>query len=168
MTSVAAMTSAKLKLLSDVADARLRNRELSEINRQLQAEIDAKRLAEDAVQTRNAWFRAILENAPIEIALKDREGRIMAISKNVAEDQGRSQEAFIGKTTKDPIPSEVAATYMAADRKIVQDRQPIQQAVTEDWEGNQHHFLNEKFPLRDEAGRIIGICSLTSDMPQVK
>ncbi len=168
LISVAAMTSAKLRLLQDAQVALLRNQELSEINRRLQAEIDARRSAESAVQTRDAWLRAILENAPIEIALKDREGRIMAISRNVAKDQGRGLGDYIGKTTAELIPPDVAAAYMAADRKIVEDGRPIQQAVTEEWEGRTRHFLNEKFPLRDDSGHIIGICSLTSDMTQLK
>ncbi len=168
LTSVAAMTSAKLRLLEDTEEALRQNREPNEMNRRLEAEMDARRTAENAVETRDVWLRAILENAPIEIALKDREGRIMAISRNVVEDQGRTIDEFIGKTTKDLIPPEVAATYMDADRVVVDEGRPIQQAVTEEWEDHTRHFLNEKFPLRDDAGRIIGVCSLTSDMTQLK
>lgn len=168
LTSVAAMASAKLRLLADTDETLLRNRELSEINRRLKAEMDARREAEHAVRTRETWLRAILENAPIEIALKDRRGRIMAISRNVAQDQGRTLDDFVGKTTEELIPPEVAATYMAADRLVVEEGRPLQQAVTEDWEGHKRHFLNEKFPLRDDSGEIIGVCSLTSDMTQLK
>lgn len=168
LTSIAAMTGAKLRLLENTEEALRRNLELSEINQRLQAEMDARRTAENAVQTRDVWLRAILENAPIEIALKDRDGRIVAISRNVARDQGRPLSDFIGKTTAQLIPPEVAAVYMAADRGVVTEGQPIQQAVTEEWEGRTRHFLNEKFPLRDAAGDIIGVCSLTSDMTQLK
>ncbi len=145
-----------------------KNRELRETNRLLRAEIDARRAAEEAVRTRDLWLRAILDNAPIEIALKDRRGRIMAISQNVARDHGLSTDAYVGKTTENFIPPEVAASYMLADQEIIADGRPIQQAVTEDWEGRTRHLLNQKFPLRDENGTIIGICSLTSDMTQLK
>jgi PAS domain S-box-containing protein len=46
-------------------------------------DITGRKRAEEAVRTRDAWLRAIMENAPIQIVLKDTEGRIMAISRNV-------------------------------------------------------------------------------------
>ncbi len=167
LTSVAAMTSAKLKLLSEAEDAETRNQELYDINQRLLAEIDARRVAEDAVQTRNVWLRAILENAPIEIVLKDREGRIMAISDNVAREQASEAKDCLGKTTEAFVPAEVAAIYMQADQRVVTDGKPIQQRVIEEWEGRRRHFLNEKFPLRDDSGEIIGVCSITSDMTEL-
>ena len=124
--------------------------------------------AERAVRTRDTWLRAILDNAPTEIAIKDTEGRIMAISKNVSEILGRPIEDFMGGTTADFLPKETADIYMAADRKVLETGLPLQQEVLEEENGAPRHSLNNKFPLRDEQGQVIGICSLTSDITQMK
>ncbi len=131
-------------------------------------DVTEQREAEEAVRTRNTWLRAILENAPVEIVLKNRDGKIMAISKNVADEFGSDTQDFVGYVTSDIIPLPVAQVYMAADRKVVETGEPIQQSVVEEWEGYTRHLLNQKFPLRNGGGEIIGVCSITSDLSQLK
>ncbi|MDH3476017.1 MAG: PAS domain S-box protein, partial [Rhodospirillales bacterium] len=131
-------------------------------------DITGRKRAEEAVRTRDAWLRAILENAPIQIVLKDTEGRIMAISRNVAEILGRAVEDFIGRTTADFLPTEIADIYMTADREVMASGRPLQQEVVEEQDGSATHLLSAKFPLRDERGQIVGICSLTSDITEMK
>ncbi len=131
-------------------------------------DVTEQREAEEAVRTRDSWLRAILENSPVEIVLKDREGKIMAISKNVADEFGSDAEDFVGFVTADIIPLPVAQLYMAADRKVMESGEPIQQSVVEEWEGYTRHLLNQKFPLRNGGGEIIGVCSITNDLSQLK
>ncbi len=57
---------------------------------------------------------------------------------------------------------------MAADRAVIENGELVQQEVTEERDGAPLHFMNAKFPLKDGAGVIIGICSLTSDVTQMK
>ncbi|MDH3595339.1 MAG: PAS domain S-box protein [Rhodospirillales bacterium] len=131
-------------------------------------DVSGHKRAEAAVRTRDAWLRAILENAPIQIVLKDTQGRIMALSENVADSFGLTMDDFIGRTTADFLPDDVAERYMAADREVVETGRTIQQEILEDWEGVARHYLSAKFPLRDDGGRIAGVCSLTSDITEVK
>ncbi|MBT3558194.1 MAG: PAS domain S-box protein [Rhodospirillales bacterium] len=126
-----------------------------------------KRLNEK-VRTRDAWLSAILENAPIEIVLKDTEGRIMAISRSVSDDLGCGREGFLGLTTADFLPDDIAAIYMTADREVVESGKLIQQEVAEEIDGVMRHSLNAKFPLRDEDGKINGVCSLTTNITEIK
>ncbi len=116
-----------------------------------------------------AWLRAIFEYAPIEIVLKDTEGRIVAISGNVAEYFGRKAEDFIGRTTADFLPRHVAEVYMAADREVMETGEPSQQEVREEVDGRELRYsLSSKFPLRDDTGVVTGICSLTTDITDIK
>ncbi len=131
-------------------------------------DITERRKAEETVRTRDLWLRAILENAPIQIVLKDTEGRIMAISRNAAETHGVPMDELVGRTTADFLPRRVAEAYMSTDREVVETGRVIQQEVVEDWDGVTRHLLNSKFPLRDDSGQIVGVCSLTNDMTEVK
>ncbi len=126
------------------------------------------KVAEEAVRTRDAWLRAILDNAPIQIALKDTDCRLMAVSGNTAAEFGFDNSAFIGRSTADFLPAEVAGRYLAADREVLATGEPRQQVVVEDHGGRTRHLLNAKFPLRDDQGRIVGVCSLTSDITEMK
>jgi len=168
LNTIAAMTSAKLKLIGEAYRVAARTEELYDLNSQLREEVEERQRAEAAVRQRDAWLRAILENAPIEIALKDRQGRIMAASRNVAELVGTTSEEAVGHTSADFIPGDVAEIYMAADRRVVETGEPIQHEVTETWSGKTRHYLNAKFPLRDEDGAILGVCSLTNDITGLK
>ncbi len=131
-------------------------------------DITEQKRAEETIRTRDAWLRAIFENAPIEIVLKDTEGRCMAVSRNIADTLGVEMDDLIGGTTADFFPDHIAAIYMAADRKVLETGQPIQQEIVEETDGSTRYSLNAKFPLKDDSGRITGICSLTSDITEVK
>ncbi len=168
LNTIAAMTSAKLKLIDEAYRVAARTEELYSLNSQLREEVEERQRAEAAVRQRDAWLRAILENAPFEIVLKDKQGRIMAASRNIAEALGITPEEAIGRTTADFFPDDVARIYMAADRRVVETGETSQQEVTETWRGETRHYLNAKFPLTDEDGEIVGIVSLTNDITGLK
>ncbi|MCZ6772585.1 MAG: PAS domain S-box protein, partial [Proteobacteria bacterium] len=124
---------------------------------------------EEAIRTRDAWLEGIMENTPTQIVLKDIEGRIMAISQNAAEALGLSREDFIGHTTADFLPAEIADIYMNADREVIEtDRLAQQEVAEENEDGSIRHMLSAKFPLKDGGGQILGVCSLTTDITEMK
>lgn len=128
---------------------------------------DYKQIEED-VRTRDAWLRTILDNAPIQIALKDTEGRIMALSRTVSNYNDLTVEDCLGRKTSDLLPAEIAEIYEQADREVLRTGRPIQQEVVEEHGDKTWRFLNAKFPLRDDSGRITGVCSLTNDITELK
>ncbi|SLN35366.1 PAS domain-containing protein [Oceanibacterium hippocampi] len=131
-------------------------------------DISGTKRADERIRARDAWLGAILDNAPIEIILKDKEGRIQAVSRNVAEEIGRPPDALIGLRTRDYLPPEIATIYEEADRRVIETGEPYQQEVEESADGKVRTFLNAKFPLRDENGEIIGVCSIVSDVTDQK
>lgn len=123
---------------------------------------------EKDIRTREVWLRAILENSPLQIVLKDTERRIMAISKNVGATLELTPSEFIGFRTSDFLPPELAEIYDKADRHVLATGEALQQETVEELDGKTQHYLNAKFPLRDDAGVIIGVCSLTSEISDLK
>ena len=131
-------------------------------------DVTEQRRAEETLRTREAWLSAILDNSPVEIVLKDTDGRIIAISRNVADILGLEVNDLIGGTTANFLSDHVAAEYMAGDRKVLETGRPLQREIVEEMEGSTRHYLNEKFPLKDGVGEITGICSISSDITELK
>lgn len=92
--------------------------------------------AEEMVRTRDIWLSAILKNVQIEIVLKDTEGRIMAISRNLVEILGYSEGELIGGTIRDYLPASVAERYMAADQCVMETGRSEQQEIREEVDGD--------------------------------
>jgi|GEM_PF-774978 len=131
-------------------------------------DITERKQLNEQVLTRDAWLTAIFENSPIEIVLKDTDGRIVAISDNVPSTLGFERDDFIGRTAADFLPDHIADIYMAADRKVVETGEPLQREIVEEVDGVVRYSLSQKFPLRGEDGVITGICSLTTDFTEMK
>ena len=145
-----------------------RTAELQATNRKLRDEIAERQRAEKTIRERDAWLRGILENSPVEIVLKDTEGRFMAASRNIIEIFGNEPKGYFGLTTRDFLPEEIARIYMDADRKVVESGQSLQQEVREERDGKVRYSLSTKFPLNDDQGRVVGVCSITSDITDAK
>lgn len=122
----------------------------------------------EQIHQRDAWLRAIFENTPAEIVLKDRDLRIIAVSRNVAEARGSTMADVVGKTTKDFFSPDIAEIYEAADRKVIETGETVQQEVEEVEDGEVRYYHNSKFPLRDRNGEITAIGSISMDMTEIK
>ena len=123
---------------------------------------------EEAVRVRDDWLRAILENSLTEIILKDTEGRILAVSRSVADVHGLQREDFVGRTSADFLPDDLAKRNSDADQEVVTTGRPKQWEVTEEIDGALRYLLNAKFPLRNQDGTITGVCSMTNDITDMK
>lgn len=122
----------------------------------------------DVLAERERWLQAIFEFAPVQIVLKDLDGRIMGISGNVATDLGIPVEDFIGRTTADFLPADIAAKYMAADRLVAETGRATQGEVVEPGDDGTRHYVMAKFPIRDRAGSVTAICSLTTEITDLR
>lgn len=124
--------------------------------------------AEQEARQRESWLLAILENSPTEIVLKDLDLNCIAVSKNVAENRGIAMKDVIGKSMREVFPSNIAAIYEVADQKVLESNDAVRQDMLEIAEEGERYIHNVEFPLRDDAGRMIGIGSLSTDMTEFK
>jgi len=109
--------------------------------------------AEEEIKTRDSWLRSIFRNAPIEIILKDTDGRIIAASDNVASILGVDNDDLIGNTLADFMSSQIADSFVASDREVLETGEPVKQELVEEIDGVTRYLLNEKFPLQDDVAR---------------
>ncbi len=128
---------------------------------------DQTRAAEDLRQS-EARLRAIMDHAPMEIFLKDAEGRYAEINRRYEEMWGITNEEIKGKLPIDIHREEHAKASRARDLAVLESgRVMAREVVTvfDDGERDQHMI---KFPVMDADGCVAGLGGIVIDITDRK
>ncbi|MBF0334322.1 MAG: PAS domain-containing protein [Alphaproteobacteria bacterium] len=128
-------------------------------------DVTALRRAEMALIEKEAALRAILDNFPFMIWLKDVEGRLVAVNTVYAQACGRDDPAqVVGLADADLWPPDLAASHVADDRAVLEtgQRKMIDEPVSLD--GERRWVETFKTPVRDPAGRVLGTAGFARDI----
>ena len=129
----------------------------------------ARTLAEQTIATRERYQRALLDNFPFLVWLKDTESRFLAVNQHLADAAGAlSPEAMLGKTDFDYFPKEMAQQYRDDDYDIMvtgQKSNVFEEIVTQT--GRTWHETY-KAPVRDANGKILGTVGFARDVSDRK
>lgn len=140
---------------------------LRTLNRRLTNEIAERKITEDRLKESDARIKAIMENSPSAILLKDLDGRYQVVNPRVREWYGLGEDDLIGKTTADVFPFKDAVAYVSQDREALE----LDRAVTREYrirwnDGTRHTIVSTKFPVRDAGEKLIGVGTLNSDITE--
>ncbi len=116
------------------------------------------------VPTQGSLLQQIIDGAPSPIFLKDREGRFITINAALEKMLGIGHAELRGKTDYDLFPKDRADYYRAHDRRVTETGESLQVEEIADLPDGHHVFLATKFPLRDEAGKVFGVCAISHDI----
>ena len=129
---------------------------------------DLKR-AQRAAQESEARFKAILDNAPMVVHLKDPDGRFVHVNKAFLSEWGCEQESIVGRLCEDIFPEEMAQEYVALDAEVLRERMVREreiEAVTADGRRTSRRVV--KFPVKDTEGGFLGIGTIDVNITQRK
>ncbi len=128
---------------------------------------ESKRVGQ-ALRENEERFRAVVDNSPAKIHIKDARGRYILINPLAEELFGVTEKAARGKTTHDIFPKEQADAFTAHDQGVLDAGQAVE--GEEDWrrEDGVHTYLTVKFPIFDFAGGITGIGAIGTDITDRK
>ena len=134
-------------------------------------DITAIKNAEDAIKYERNLLRALIDNLPDSVYVKDRESRKIISNPVDMKYLGVSAESdVLGKNDYDMYPKEVAESSFADDQYVFKTGQP--QINKEDFfidnQGQKHWMLNSKVPIRDDNGNIIGLVGIGRDITDRK
>lgn len=83
-------------------------------------DITSERQAQAALKAREQYQRALLDNFPFMVWLKDAESRFVAVNQPFAANFGLpSAESLVGKTDLDIVPRKQAETFLAEDQAVL-------------------------------------------------
>jgi len=109
---------------------------------------------------------AVLDATPEVVAVKDRDGRYLAVNAAAARVMGRAPDAIVGRTDDELYPPDVAAALRAVDRRVVDEARTIvatQHLPDAGSGGRVRAWASVRAPFRDAAGRVAGVIVTSRD-----
>jgi PAS domain S-box-containing protein len=128
--------------------------------------IERKR-AEQALSEQHKLLRTVIDNLPDLIYAKDTNGRLFLNNSAHLRFLGAAKrEDVLGKTVYDCFPKEIADAFFADEQRVIQSGRPLvnQEEASVDRAGRRVWVLTTKVPLRDEAGKPLGLIGITRDI----
>ena len=136
----------------------------------LQREVAEREKVEVALRIREAQIRAIFDNTPIYLNLKDLEGRYLLVNKPYEDWLGCPASEIIGKKASDFIAdAEELKTILAAERRVIETGEVDEQEVSVARPGGRvHDRIIIRFPVKAADGLLTGIGTSAIDITERK
>jgi PAS domain S-box-containing protein len=131
-------------------------------------DITARRRAVQAMQESEQRLRAIIDNWPAALFVKDAQGRYLMANRAFAPAVGRDADEVLGKTDFDFFPEDVARRLRADDEEVLRTGANVQYEETVPVHGCPRTFLTVKFPLAGAASTPYAVCGIATDMTDRK
>lgn len=115
-----------------------------------------------------ALMTELFEHVPdAAFFVKDRDGRYVAVNQSLVERVGfRERKALLGRHVREVFPADLADRYAAQDAAVCRTGRPVRDRLELHWYPRRQKgwCLTTKLPLRDEAGRIVGVVGISRDL----
>jgi PAS domain S-box-containing protein len=122
----------------------------------------------DMLRQREQYQRALLDNFPFMVWLKDEGSRFLAVNEAFAKVFGwPSAESLIGKTDLDIAPAELAELYRSDDQAVLKSGRPKHVEELIETGGRRIWFETYKSPLSLD-GRVVGTVGFGRDITERK
>ena len=130
-------------------------------------DLSERHRVEAALRQKEAYQRALLDNFPFMVWLKDRESRLLAANRAFAGAVGQSDpEALVGKLDADIWPADLARRYRAEDRQVMAKRAPRDTEEPVEIGGSRTWVETYKAPVLDKSGRLLGTVGFARDVSE--
>ncbi|MGB2723469.1 MAG: PAS domain S-box protein, partial [Nitrospira sp.] len=131
-------------------------------------DISERRQAETALRDSEERFRAIMNNSPALIFIKDLAGRYLQANRQFEIISHLSHEDLVGKTDEEVFPPEQAAVFRDNDRKVLETGEPMRFEESALHDDGLHTSIVVKFPLRNAQNRCYALCGIATDITDRK
>ncbi len=134
-------------------------------------EVSEMKEMEDQLATERNLLRAVIDNLPDLVFLKDAEGRYLLSNAAHLRWLGASDSFEArGRTAFDFFPDEVATAFHSSDMAVAASGRSLLNAEEHrvDPEGNPRWRLTSKIPWLDEEGKTVGLVCISRDITEQK
>lgn len=119
---------------------------------------------EQRLRIREERERALLDNTPALIYVKDLGERYEFVNQQLAPLLGRPREEIVGRTDQELLGAAAAEQARAYDRRVLQTHAPVQFEEVRPGDDGPRTYLSVKFPLFDAGGQLLSVASVSTDI----
>jgi PAS domain S-box-containing protein len=133
----------------------------------LRRALEEQQRSEQALRDSEARFRSFMEHAPVEMVVKDLDGRIRMVSRAVEQIWDRPAEELLGRRTSDISDTPGVPVAEAMDREVVETGRTVAREIYfPGWQSEWAYAV--KFPIKDACGRVVAVGSVALDIAAQK
>lgn len=126
-------------------------------------DITHRKHIEDELARSNALMQAMLDNTSAVVFAKDLEGKYVFVNGQYEKFFNINSSDIVGKTDHVLLPADVAEQVRENDQKVIASDSSLTMIEHISSPTGIRQFLSTKFPVRDAAGRITGVCGIAID-----
>ncbi|NJM15685.1 MAG: PAS domain-containing protein, partial [Bacteroidales bacterium] len=129
-----------------------------------------KKVQESLFEEKNQ-LRTLIDNLPDFIYIKDRESRFIMGNQRLADVlKVKSVQAMYGKRDHDFYPKELADIFYSDEQELMASGLPLigKEEAGLDEKGNKVFISSTKIPLKNNAGKVIGLVGIGRDITALK
>ena len=133
------------------------------------SDITERKRAEAMLQASESRLRAVMDNSPAVIYLKDLDGRYLLVNREFENRHGLSSEEALGKTARQIFSKELADIVSGIDKELVEKGVKLEYAAERILsDGITRSLAIVKFPVRGPDESILGIGGVSIDVTEHK
>lgn len=126
------------------------------------------RRAEAELRDQESLFKSVVNNSPTVIFIKDPSGRYSLMNDCYTRLVSHNHRSLLGSTDDEFFPADIARRLTAADARVWRDQSPLSVEESVPHADGQHTYVTVKFPIKDEAGRMIALGGIATDITELK
>jgi PAS domain S-box-containing protein len=111
-------------------------------------------------------MRAIIDNTPSLVSVKDLSGRYLMSNAESGRVLGMSAEDIVGKFCSDLFPPEIAQGQRANDRRAASEGEPVYDEAVLVRDGATRTYITATFALPDDEGFPVETCTIATDVTE--
>lgn len=132
-------------------------------------DISERKRTEIELRQSETRFRSLVDNVPLSVSLKDKDGKFILVNKTFADRFGIAPQDAPGKTSEEICGKKVAQRHAKVERQVFATDDVVTQEMTVPLiDGAVHTFIVTKFPIRGADGTITHIGTVTLDITDYK